>query len=100
MTRFPSSVKNQSAGSFSASGQWIPMTSSSSHSPGIIPFSLAEFLLLLLLPIIIFIVVFVIIQSRKENFRLISRFFAGAFAVISVFYSLFVFSFLYMLMIS
>lgn len=37
-TRFPWRTKNQSSGAFFAFSQLIPITSSSSHSPGTIPF--------------------------------------------------------------
>ena len=59
---------------------------------GILPFSLAELLVYLMIPIIVVIIVVSARLSKKESFTPITRFFCGAFAVLSLFYSLFVFT--------
>ena len=58
----------------------------------VVPISIAELMMYLLLPVIVIIVVFVVRHSRKEHYQLITRFFSCAFAVISLFYSFFVFT--------
>lgn len=59
---------------------------------GFLPVSLAELLICLVPLLLIFIVVFSIYHARKEHYTLLTRFFCGAFAIVSLFYSLFVFT--------
>ena len=59
---------------------------------GIVPTSLGELIVFCLPFILAFIIGFVIYNTKKERYRLLTRFFACAFAVVSLFYSTFVFT--------
>ncbi|MBQ9467830.1 MAG: DUF3810 domain-containing protein [Clostridia bacterium] len=59
---------------------------------GVVPFSISELVVLLVLPAIVFILVFTFRESKKGNDRKLIRFLSGAFAVLSLFYTLFVFT--------
>lgn len=60
---------------------------------GLYHFSLAEILILSMPIIFIYIIATVVKYCRKDDVLKINRFFAGAFAVISLFYSTFVFTY-------
>jgi len=60
---------------------------------GVYRFSIAEILILSLPLIFVGIIVTVIRYSRSEDVTKINRFFAGAFAIVSLFYSTFVFTY-------
>lgn len=59
---------------------------------GIFPTSLGELTVLCMPFVLISVIVFVIYNTKKERYRLLTRFFACAFAVVSLFYSTFVFT--------
>ena len=59
---------------------------------GILPVSLAELLICFVPVLLVFIIVFSIYHAKKEHYTLLTRFFCGAFSVVSLFYSLFVFT--------
>lgn len=58
----------------------------------VVPFSLSELIVYMLLPVIVFVVCFSVYHMKRDHDRLLTRFLSGAFAVLSLFYTLFVFT--------